>query len=232
MRVSDNNLCISSFFINYSINFILNSIVIKQSKFIEMKANLSNLALIAFLPLLFLSCKNEPAPAAETVVEILEPSVEDVIAHGAYLVEIMGCHDCHSPKKMGEKGPEIIPELMLSGYPSDRPVIKFDSPLIKEGFAMFYPDLTAAAGPWGVSFTGNLTPHETGIGNWSEAQFKIALTQGKLKGLENGRPLLPPMPWFNFTHLKDEDVHAIYTYLKSINPVENVVPGPVSPENM
>jgi len=207
--------------------------VLKEpSKFIEMKTNLSNLALIALLPLLFLSCKNEPAPTAETIVESLEPSVADVIAHGEYLVEIMGCHDCHSPKRMGEKGPEIIPELMLSGYPSDRPVIKFDNPLIKEGFAMFYPDLTAAAGPWGVSFTGNLTPHETGIGNWSEAQFKIALTQGKLKGLENGRPLLPPMPWFNFTHLKDEDVHAIYTYLKSINPVENVVPAPVSPEDM
>jgi len=194
--------------------------------------NRSSLTLIVFLPLLFLSCKNEPAPTADIVVETLEPSVEDVIAHGEYLVGIMGCHDCHSPKRMGENGPEIIPELMLSGYPSDRPVIKFDSKLIKEGFAMFYPDLTAAAGPWGVSFTGNLTPHETGIGNWTEDQFKRALTQGKSKGLENGRMLLPPMPWFNFTNMKDEDVHAVYSYLKSINPVENVVPAPVTPDNM
>ena len=133
---------------------------------------------------------------------------------------------------MGEKGPEIIPELMLSGYPSERPIIKFDNPMIKEGFAMFYPDLSGAAGPWGVSFSGNLTPHETGIGNWSEAQFKRALTQGKSKGLENGRTLLPPMPWDGFAKLKDEDVHAIYSYLKSINPVENVVPAPVSPGDM
>lgn len=204
----------------------------KPSKFNKMKTNLPNLALIALLPLLFLSCKNEPAPTADVVVQSVEPSVADVIAHGEYLVGILGCHDCHSPKKMGENGPEIIPELMLSGYPSDRPIIKFDSPLIKEGFSMFYPDLTATAGSWGVSFTGNLTPHETGIGNWSEEQFKRALTQGKYKGLENGRTLLPPMPWYSFSIMTDEDVHAIYSYLKSINPVENVVPGPVSPEEM
>lgn len=204
----------------------------KPSKFNKMKTNLPNLALIALLPLLFLSCKNEPAPTADVVVQSVEPSVADVIAHGEYLVGILGCHDCHSPKKMGENGPEIIPELMLSGYPSDRPIIKFDSPLIKEGFSMFYPDLTATAGSWGVSFTGNLTPHETGIGNWSEEQFKRALTQGKYKGLENGRTLLPPMPWYSFSIMTDEDVHAIYSYLKSIKPVENVVPGPVSPEEM
>ena len=189
------------------------------------KINLPNLFFITLFTLAFLSCKTEPAPVAEST----EPTPEEVLAHGEYLVGIMGCHDCHSPKRMGEKGPEIIPELMLSGYPSDRPIMNFDNPLLKEGFAMFYPDLTGAAGPWGMSFSGNLTPHETGIGNWSEEQFKIALTQGKSKGLENGRMLLPPMPWFNFTNMKDEDVHAMYTYLQSINPVENVVPAPVPP---
>ena len=110
--------------------------------------------------------------------------------------------------------------------------MKFDNPLIKEGFAMFYPDLTGSAGPWGMSFAGNLTPHETGIGNWTEEQFKRALTQGRSKGQENGRMLLPPMPWFNYVNMKDEDVRAVYTYLKSINPVENVVPAPVGPDQM
>ena len=196
------------------------------------KSYLFNAVLIAFLPLLILSCKKEPVPAPDIVAESLEPSVEDVIAHGEYLVGIMGCHDCHSPKRMGERGPEMIPELMLSGFPSDRPIVKFKSELIQQGFAMLYPDLTGAAGPWGVSFAGNLTPHESGIGNWTEEQFKRALTQGKSKGLENGRMLLPPMPWQGFSILKDEDVHAIYSYLKSINPVENVVPAPVSPDNM
>ena len=157
---------------------------------------------------------------------------EDVVKQGEYLVTIMGCNDCHSPKKMGANGPEIIPELMLSGAPGNSPIVKFTDPLIKDGFAMFYPDLTAAAGPWGVSFSGNLTPDETGIGNWTEEQFKKAMTQGKFKGLESGRTLLPPMPWSSFKSLKDEDVHAIFIYLKSIKPVKNVVPPAVSPDKM
>ena len=157
---------------------------------------------------------------------------EDVVKHGEYLVTIMGCNDCHSPKRVGANGPEIIPELMLSGYPGDRPIIKFADLLIKDGFAMFYPDLTAAAGPWGVSFAGNLTPDETGIGNWTEEQFKKAITQGKYKGLDGGRMLLPPMPWFNYTSLTDEDVNAIFMYLKSIKPVRNIIPMPVPPDKM
>lgn len=161
-----------------------------------------------------------------------DTNIEDVIARGRYLVDIMGCNDCHSPKRMGPNGPEVITELMLSGYPSDRPVVKFSDPLIAQGFAMFNPDLTAAIGPWGVSFAGNLTPDETGIGNWTEAQFKKALTQGKFKGLDDTRMLLPPMPWPNYISMKDEDVHAIFSYLKSIDPVENVVPAPLSPDDM
>jgi len=99
------------------------------------------------------------------------PTPEEVIAHGEYLVTIMGCNDCHSPKRMGATGPEIIPELMLSGFPAERPILEFKDTLIKNGFAMFYPDLTAGAGPWGMTFAGNLTPDETGIGDWSEEQF-------------------------------------------------------------
>lgn len=175
------------------------------------------------------SCKEKSYEPKETVGTVESTVVETDIERGEYLVQIMGCNDCHSPKRMGPMGPEIIPELMLSGYPSDRPIVDFNSPLLKQGFGMFYPDLTGAAGPWGISFAGNLTPDETGIGNWTEEQFKIALTQGKSKGLENGRPLLPPMPWFNYTNMKDEDVHAIFEYLKSIDPVSNVVPAPVPP---
>lgn len=104
--------------------------------------------------------------------------------------------------------------------------------MIKDGFAIFYPDLTAAAGPWGVSFAANITPDETGTGNWTEEQFKKAITQGKFKGLDGGRLLLPPMPWPDFASLKDDDVHAIFMYLKSIKPVRNIVPAPVTPDRM
>ncbi|HMP91333.1 MAG TPA: c-type cytochrome [Phnomibacter sp.] len=156
----------------------------------------------------------------------------NAIEQGRHLVAIMGCNDCHSPKRMGPNGPEVIPELLLSGYPADRPIVKMDSKLIKEGFGMFYPDLTAGAGPWGMSFAGNLTPDGSGIGNWTEAQFKKALTEGKYKGLDGGRALLPPMPWPNYKELTNEEVHAIFSYLKSIKPVNNVVPSPITPDKL
>jgi mono/diheme cytochrome c family protein len=182
--------------------------------------------------LLISACQEIATENTEPEAQAQSPSPEEVIAHGKYLVTIMGCNDCHSPKRMGEMGPEVIPELMLSGYPSDRPIVKFESEMIREGFGMFYPDLTAAAGPWGVSFAGNLTPDDTGIGTWTEEQFKIALTQGKFKGMENGRPMLPPMPWVNYIDMTDEDIHAVFMYLKSIPAVENVIPPPITPDKM
>lgn len=191
---------------------------------------LTNLAFVSLFFLIISSCNNEAPKSNDAPAVTPDPSTEDVIKRGEYLVGILGCNDCHSPKRMGENGPEIIPELMLSGYPADRPIVNFESPLIKEGFSMFYPDLTAAAGPWGISFAGNLTPDETGIGNWTEEQFKKALTEGKLKGLDNGRMLLPPMPWTNYINIEDADVHAVFTYLKSIKPVSNVAPAPIGPE--
>ena len=175
------------------------------------------------------SCTKQQTPIDQKVP--LESNPEEIIKRGEYLVTVIGCNDCHSPKKVGPKGPEVIPELLLSGFPSDRPIVDFKDPLIKAGFAMFYPDLTATAGPWGISFAGNLTPDETGIGNWSEEQFKKALTQGKYKGLEGERMLLPPMPWVNYSFMKDEDVRAIFKYLKSIKPVRNVVPAIIPPLN-
>jgi hypothetical protein len=163
-------------------------------------------------------------PTTPTQTETADP-----VKHGAYLVQTMGCNDCHSPKKMGAQGPEIITETMLSGYPADRPVVKFENELLKNGFAMFYPDLTGAIGPWGTSFAANLTPDESGLGNWTFEQFKKAMTQGKSKGMDNGRMLLPPMPWVNYVTMKDEDLKAIFAYLKSIPPVRNVVPAPIPP---
>jgi len=194
------------------------------------KINLIILMLIS-LTIFSTSCSNSQHNKAEEET-IVTTKPDDIIKHGEYLVKIMGCNDCHSPKRMGPNGPEIIPELMLSGYPEDRPIINFSDPLIKEGFALFYPDLTAAVGPWGMSFAANITPDESGIGNWTEEQFKKALTQGKYKGLDNGRMLLPPMPWFNYTSLSDEDINAVFMYLKSIKAVKNVIPEPVPPVKM
>lgn len=198
----------------------------------DYKNSLSIVIAFGAILLMFASCKNETKQYEENKALYTEQNVENEIIRGKYLVGILGCNDCHSSKRMGAEGLEIIPKLMLSGFPADRPIINFPDSLIKKGFIMFYPDFTAAKGPWDTSFAGNLTPDETGIGTWSEKQFKTALTKGKFKGLENSRMLFPPMPWFNFTEMKDEDLHAIYSYLKSITPVSNVVPPYVSPEYM
>jgi len=175
------------------------------------------------------ACSSKPKTV---IAETPEPSNEQLIEKGEYLVTIMGCNDCHSPKKMGPQGPEIIPELMLSGYPSDRQLPKVQASTIKQGWALLNEDMTAAAGPWGVSFAANLTSDPTGIGNWTEENFRRALKEGKFKGLPGTRTLLPPMPWFNYVTMKDDDIKAIYAYLQSTKPVRNVVPAVIAPEDV
>lgn len=179
--------------------------------------------------LLLTGCRNNSKTA---IPESAELSVTQLVQKGEYLVTIMGCNDCHTPKEMGPQGPEVITDLILSGYPATRPFEKVEPELIKKGWILFNADLTAAAGPWGVSFAANLTSDQTGIGNWTEENFKRALKEGKYKGLEGFRMLLPPMPWSNFTVISDEDVKAIFQYLKSTKPVNNIVPIPISTEQI
>jgi len=181
-------------------------------------------ALIVVTTVSFIACNNDKAGERSTIVKT--DSVAQV-KRGEYLVSIVGCDDCHSPKRMGEHGPEIIPELRLSGYPSTRPIQKADSNVIKQGWVLMGPDLTSAVGPWGVSFAANLTSDVTGIGNWKEESFIKSIREGKLKGLDGSRPLLPPMPWFVYKNMTDDDLKAIFAYLKTVKPVDNVVPRPV-----
>lgn len=169
------------------------------------------------------SCNTQNSPAVQDTTI----SKDSLIKRGNYLVATIGCDDCHSPKRMGAMGPEIIPELRLSGYPQNRQLPPVDSAAMAKGWVLIAPDLTAAAGPWGVTFSSNITGDTTGIGTWTEAQFINALRKGKLKGLDNARPLLPPMPWQNLAKLSDLDMKSIYTYLLSIPAVKNIVPQPI-----
>ena len=169
-----------------------------------------------------ISCNNnETAKASSRVI-----SNDSLVKRGSYLVNAIGCDDCHSPKKMGVHGPEIIPETRFGGYPSTRPISKVDTNVIKNGWIMLGPDLTNAVGPWGMSFAGNISSDETGIGTWSEKQFFKVLREGKFKGLDGSRDLLPPMPWFVYKNLSDDDIRSIFAYLKSGKPVKNIVPAP------
>ncbi len=198
--------------------------VLTQTSLQQMKRTFSLLLAPAAFALVVACNQPAPAPAA---AQAAQPTEAELIKRGEYLVQVMGCHDCHSPKLMGPQGPYPDPERLLSGHPAGTQL----PPLPKDaaGWALLSMDLTAAVGPWGTSFAANLTSDESGIGNWTEDQFKRAMKQGLYKGMEGSRPLLPPMPWQNFKDIKDEDVHAIFSYLKSTKPVANVVPAPVPP---
>lgn len=163
----------------------------------------------------------------EGLTEITVPK-EARIIHGKYLVSIMGCNDCHTPTIMTPHGPEKDTGHLLCGHPSNIPLAVFNKEYTKS-WALFSLTGTAMAGPWGVSYAANLTSDATGIGNWTETQFFKAFRQGKFKGLDQARTLLPPMPWQMYANTKDEDVRDIFAYLKSTKPVHNVVPEPAAP---
>ncbi|HRE42010.1 MAG TPA: c-type cytochrome [Ignavibacteria bacterium] len=187
------------------------------------KKILISLAVILTAGLFIYSCNQS--------TKTTEISQDSLVKRGEYLVTVMGCNDCHTPKKFGPKGPELDMDKYLSGHPANIPVAKVDTSLMKD-WVYFNHLLTVAVGPWGVSFAANLTPDATGIGNWSEAQFKKALKEGKFKGLDNTRPLLPPMPWQNFHNISDADVSAMFAYLQSVKPINNLVPNPIPPDKI
>lgn len=184
--------------------------------------------LVAGIVIASSSCSDHGPVATEADPAVLTgPGEAALVERGKYLVEIMGCHDCHSPKQMGPNGPYLDPERILSGYPADRPLPP--QPVSHEGWALLTMDLTAAVGPWGTTFAANITSDESGIGNWTEEQFARALTKGLYKGLEGSRPLLPTMPWQNYVNMSQEDLSAVFAFLKSTKPVANVVPAPIPP---
>lgn len=161
--------------------------------------------------------------------------VEDMTTRGKYLVSISGCNDCHTPWKMGESGmPEPDMSRFLSGHPEDAPYPTWaPAEMQRNVLALASPTFTGWAGPWGVSFSSNLTPdNETGLGEWTEEAFIQALRTGKHQGQPNGRDILPPMPWQNLVNLKDEDMKAIWAFMRSIPAVKNQVPLPVPPPGM
>lgn len=123
------------------------------------------------------------------------------VKRGQYLVTLAGCNDCHTPGYFFGK-PD--PARFLGGSE-----VGFEIP----GLGVFH-------GP-------NLTPDpETGIGKWSADEIITAITKGQRP---DGRELAPIMPWHAFSHLTAIDARAIATYLKSIPPVHNKVPGPFGP---
>jgi mono/diheme cytochrome c family protein len=167
----------------------------------------------------------QAAPAAE------QPA-QSAAERGRYLVTLGGCHDCHTPKTFTTAGPEPDMSRALSGHPAADKLPSVPRGLIgpEAWGAVTNNHLTAWAGPWGVSFSRNLTPDAaTGLGSWTEEMFIQTLREGKHQGV--GRPLLPPMPWQMYRQMTDDDLKAVFAYLRSLPPVQNAVPEPVPPGN-
>ncbi|HEY0714017.1 MAG TPA: c-type cytochrome [Polyangia bacterium] len=150
------------------------------------------------------------------------------VARGEYLVKAVGCADCHTPHKLGPKGPEADMARMLSGHPAE--MVMPPAPALPPGpwIGAMGATMTAWSGPWGTSFTANLTPDkETGLGGWTTRNFIETIRNARHQG--RGRPLLPPMPFPAYVNFTDDDLAAIFAYLQSIPAVKNRVPAPLPP---
>ena len=128
------------------------------------------------------------------------PAVDaaDAIAYGRYLAGVAGCQGCHTPVD-GQHEPLSGQELA--------------------GGQDF-------VGPWGHVRSANLTPHATGIGGHTRDSF-IALFRAFGDQKASAIPIQPGantvMPWFALSGMKDEDLAAIYDYLRTAAPIENRV---------
>ena len=119
-----------------------------------------------------------------------DADMADKVKKGFYLVTIGHCMECHTP--LGPKGRE------------------FETSYGKGGFEF--------TGPWGKSVSANITSHkEKGIGAWSDAEIKRAITDGVTQGRSR---LKPPMGYEFYKNMTNDDLDAIVAYLRTVPPKE------------
>lgn len=158
------------------------------------------------------------------------PTVAQQVERGRQLVSIGGCNDCHTPMKFDAEIGMPVPDMsrMLSGHPEGAP--EPSSAITGHDNAVIGPTFTSFKAPFGVVFTANLTPDSaTGLGAWTEDMFLRALRTGRHMGGQ-GRPIVPPMPWAALAQQSDDDLRAIFAYLRSIPAIRNEVPAPKVPD--
>jgi hypothetical protein len=168
-------------------------------------------------------CSKSASPAANAAAQT---------ARGRQLVTMGGCHDCHTPMKFDPEIGMPVPDMtrMLSGHPEGAPDPV--SSVAGHDAAVIGPTFTSFKAPFGIVYTANLTPDpDTGLGSWTEEMFLRAVRTGRHMG-GNGRPILPPMPWPNVGMQTDDDIKAIFAYLRSIPAIRNDVPAPKVPEEV
>lgn len=122
------------------------------------------------------------------VGHVKAPPSSNQLRYGEYLVRIGHCMDCHTPR-----APDG--QLIEAKWGSGGQVIP---------------------GPWGKSVTRNLTPHESGLKGWSDAEIARAIRDGISR---DGKPLMPPMAFSFYKNINDADMAAIIAYLRSLKPL-------------
>ena len=146
-------------------------------------------------PVYKLPVRHDKYPDAEA--GFTEAMMADPVKRGAYLVTIGHCMECHSPREKG-----------VSDYGR-----------LGKGGRVFGPDLVQGfPDTWKGSVARNITSHPTaGIGAWSDAQIKRAVTKGIAR---DGRKLQPPMAFDYYDRMSDADLNAIVAYLRTVPPLE------------
>ena len=153
---------------------------------------------LALAAICFPGCsENKPAEPTTTSTATEKPNFggyESQVKWGEHLVAIGGCNDCHTPKKMTPMGPVDDSTLILSGHPTQLAAPEVDRKAMEGKGLVVTSDFTAWIGPWGISYSANLTPDETGTGNWTESQFLYAVRNMVSKGLPGSDRSCPLCP--------------------------------------
>jgi len=125
------------------------------------------------------------------------PDTTNKVAYGAYLTVAAACADCHTP--MGPKGPDF--SKVFSGG------TVFDNPVFKVAVANITPDST------------------TGIGAWTEEMFVKKFKANASAEMLQTRPGRQNtfMPWSMYGKMRDDDLKAIYAFLRTVKPISNKV---------
>ncbi|MFC5411562.1 c-type cytochrome [Larkinella bovis] len=129
------------------------------------------------------------------------PDPADSVAYGKYLTTFASCGECHTP--VDDKG-QPLPGMSFAGG---------------RAFPM----------PTGTVKSMNITPDATtGIGSWTKqgfiARFKAAEQQGyKHPSTAEFAEFNTIMPWIMYSGMSEQDLGAIFTYLKTVTPVKNAV---------
>ena len=146
-------------------------------------------------PVYKMPMRHDPYPPAQA--GFTAAMMADPVKRGNYLVTIGHCMECHSPFEKG----------------------KADYTRLGKGGRHFSPKEVHGLPPsWKGSTAPNITSHRTaGIGAWSDAEIKRAITQGISR---DGRKLQPPMAFDYYKRMTEADLDAIVAYLRTVPPQE------------